>query len=492
MIRFSRTSQGIVAIAILLLAAVAVFYKEEIGTRFIGLVTPVEKIKAEFPRAYKLREYRAGSAVKMAGVVVGTITDIAQTDRGSSMVTMQLDHGTREKLGAAPRAVIRATLIVGGRYYVDLIPGGAGAFVGDLIPPERTQLPTELEGVLEASGGTELAKKGIRSSIHQFDGFLQQGGIDALHDVVTHAPDTLRPSGDVLAAMRGTRPDQDLTEMVTNLRSTAAGLDSRDGQIESIIGAVEGSTRALAAGSKPLAASIADMPGTLRATKAGLDDLNPTLDQLVVTAGNFRPAARALDPMLEELDPALANARPLLGDLRSLLRDARPLVEHLVPVTRGATEVSDNVGGSVLDRVNGPIADAVLSPWKGQGPYAGGGASGNPLYVEAGHLASRSAQVFGWHDKNGGFTRLSAGVGLNTLGGSAGQLSLEQYLEHLGMQQPAGPQAFAGRTGPLPSGPGTQTGPVRPALPQAPLVGPSDSGKSPLLLPLSPGGGGSR
>ena len=437
--RLSKTALGAVLLAVLVVLSSAVYYKEQIATFTSGLFGH-DTISAEFAENNQLVTYRHGGDVKIAGVRVGTVTDIEETERGTARVTMQLDDGVRERLGVIPSARIYPTLVLGGRYFIALQPGGEGTFTDDLIPLDRTSLPVELGDVLTAF--TPPAKKGMRTAISQMDGVLREGGSDALRDLMRGAPGTLEPAADVLRAFGGRHPD-DLTTLVHGMHAMGAAFTRRDTQVDELIAAVEGGTAALAAGSRPWADSLAAMPETMRVTRAGLADLQPTLEQLATTSRTFQPAARKLEPMLAALDPALAQTRLLLRDMRPVLRDAQPVVERMMPVTRESTEVFDDLSGPALDRLNGPITNAVLSPWKGTGPYQGGGASGNKLYEEAGYLASRAAQVFGWYDGTGAFGRLSVGVGLNTVGATGAHMSLEQYLEALGLQQPPGPQGYA-------------------------------------------------
>ncbi|MGH3520902.1 MAG: MlaD family protein [Haloechinothrix sp.] len=409
------------------------FQKVRIGT----LLSGDEEIKAEFSRHYKLKPY--ASDVKLAGVGVGTVSDVEKTDRGTFLVTMKLREEVKDKLGSQPSAAIRPTLVVGGIYYVALTPGGRpDAFADGPIPASRTSVPVELDRVL--SPVTPQAKSGLRTAVSQTDAALRAGGREAVKKLLRDAPGTLEPAGEVLESFRGTRPDTDLTALVTGLESTAATLTRNDGQLASIFDSFRGTTAAFAAARQPLARAVADGPRTLRVTRAGLADLQPTLDRLTDTAGRFRSSARELDPLLADLDPILARTRPLVSDLRELTEDARPVLRNLDPAARRATGVMSDVEDRVMDRVNGSFKKFVLSPWKGTGPYANGGNS-HELYKELSYLFVAGARVFQSHDANGSQGRLAAGVGGRTIGGATYPKSLEQYLEELfGIHQPPGPQ----------------------------------------------------
>jgi phospholipid/cholesterol/gamma-HCH transport system substrate-binding protein len=431
---------GLVVIAVVLVTTAMIYNKERIGTEAHRVFTSTDTVYADFATQPKVREFRAGSDVKLAGVKVGTVRDISSKEDGRSRVTMQLDGGTVEKLGEEPTATVRATLVLGGRYYVDLAPGGAsGTFAGDTIPVQRTSLPVEVGDVLHAVGSPE-AVRGIRASTRQLGAtFGSPGSRDTLRGLVRRAPGTLTPAADVLAGTLGTQPETDLTHVVTGLRSTAKSLTAKKGQLDDLITSVDAGTRALAGGSKPLADAIATMPQTLITAREGLLDLQPTLDQTARTAGEFRASARALDPLTAKLDPTLVSTRRFMNDLKPLLVDAQPLLQQLAPSAAKGTTVFANLNGPVLGRINGPIIKTINSPFTGTGRYAGNGGSGNRLYEELSYLGVYGAQDFGWHDKTGAVARVGPTVGL----ASAGALlpGSEQLLEMLGLQQPAGPQA---------------------------------------------------
>ncbi|MBA0127201.1 MCE family protein [Haloechinothrix sp. YIM 98757] len=429
----SRSTAGLLVLVLFFAFVAALYNKERITNTVAGMFADTTRVQAEFSRDYQLRDHK--SDVKMGGVIVGSAIGGEPSDSGSWIVTMQIDSEAAEKLGSSPSASVRPTLLLGGNYYVELRPGGGGEFDGETIPRERTSVPVELEHVL-AAVGSEEAKDGIRASVGQLDGVLRQGGSGALENLLETAPDVLPPTGDVLEATRGTRPARDLPELVAGFQSAADALTHREGQLGEILSSLEASTAALAEGSAPLAEAASTLPETLRTTRAGLRDLQPTVDQLISTAESARPTVRELDGLLAELDPVLERTRPFLENLRPLLDQARPVVEQLVPVSDESTRVLRDVEGPVLDRLEGPISDTVLSPWEGSGHYAGGGSSGNPLYVELGYLASRGADALSWNDGSGGHSRLSAGIAANSVGGSGTPKSLQQYLETLGLASP--------------------------------------------------------
>jgi phospholipid/cholesterol/gamma-HCH transport system substrate-binding protein len=434
---FSTKILGLIVIGAVLLGGVGAFSKDRIATWF----TPGDTINAEFSRDYKLVPYK--DVVKLAGVRVGEVTGVSKSDRGTTIVSMHVDSGVAQKLGDAPSAAIRPTLVVGGIYDVALTSGGLGNEFpsGGTIPLQRTSVPVELDRVLSTLD--RPAQRGLQTSIKQTEGTLAQGGQPSLQQLLHVAPGTFAPAGAVLSAANGTRPGTDIPQIVVGLERTAAVLNRRDGQLGSILDSLDKTTGALAAASRPLADTINKAPATLRTTRAGLADLQGTLDRLQDTAPAFEPSAKALTPVLDDLDPVLARTRPVVSDLNTLLKGTRPLVKQLDPTAGQVTQVLDDVKGPVLDRVNGPIMDTFNNPWHGTGIYNGGG-DDHKFYQEVAYLTSVGAGVFQYKDNNGGESRLMAGVGLNTPVGGTKNFSLYQWLVGLGaVPPPAGSQALA-------------------------------------------------
>lgn len=425
---------GIAVLLVILVVGIVAFQRDKVTT----FVQYPETVQAEFARGYKLENYT--SDVRVADVKVGKVTEVEETEHGTVLVTMGVDEAAAGTLGESPRAAIRPTTLLGGVYYVALTPGGGQGEPTEQIPVERTNIPVELGETLSAL--TPPAREGVQSSIGQLDATLREGGTEAARRLVREAPQTLGPAGNVLDAARGTRPDHDLTGAVSGLHRTGEVLTRTNGQLDAIFTDLNRSSTSLAAGRKPLAESLSTMPDTLRTARAGLGDLQGTLDRLTETATPLIPTVERLDSLLADLDPVLVRTRPVVNDARALVHEARPLVQGLLPTADHATQNLDNVGGPVLDRVNGPIKDLVLAPWKGTGAYEGGG-NDHRFYEEVGYLGVHGAKVFQTHDSNGAQGRLMAGVGTQTIGGGAFPMTLERYLETLGLNGPAGPQEDA-------------------------------------------------
>lgn len=403
-----------------LLVGAVLFTKSQIVTA----LTPGTSFDVHFAAQHGLRAHV--SKVKIAGVPVGVVTGIEPRAEGSALVTVKIDDDAAGQLGTAPSANLRPTTLLGGNYYVDLVPGGDdGAFVGT-IPAERTRLPVELNEVSHALQPDAL--EGMSSAISQLDATLGPNGRAAIDELLAEAPDTLRPAASVLGALRGTRPEQDLPRIVRGLESASAVLSRTEGQLDGILTDLGGTVDVLDRRSGDLARALRGMPEALASADDGITRLDATLARLRSSAGPLRALAGPLDNALERVDPVLVKARPVVNDLRVLLADARPAVQRLVPVATDATEVLSDVRGPVLQRANGPIKKRVLTPFRGSGPYENGG-SDKPLYEELAYLAANVDRASKTTDGNGAMIAFQTGVAPGSLGGLP--ISLEQLFRNL-------------------------------------------------------------
>lgn len=415
---------GTIFVVIAGVAALALFQKADI----LAALRPGETMDIHFAEAHRLRP--SVSEVKIAGVGVGIVRSVERADDGTTTVEVKVDDDVLDTLGTAPSARIRPATLLGGNYYVEIVPGGRRGESPGSIPVERTSLPVELDGL--ARSFPKDARRGVRTSITALDEVLGPQGSRALRDLMKTAPDTLEPTTEVLRGLQGTRPQTDLGTLVGGVESTSRVFSSENSRLGRTIDDLATMARVLEARRTDLARTTASMPGTLDQTSTMLNRLDGILTSLDATAEPARPSVRELDRLLERVDPVLAKARPVVRDLRGLLRDARPVVRDLVPIGNDLHASIDHVQGPVLDRVNGPILSAVRSPWSGTGEYAGGGAD-RLLYKEVGYMMSNLTAA-NMMDGNGSMISFLPGAGPGSVSGLP--FSLEEFFaEYAGSLQ---------------------------------------------------------
>jgi phospholipid/cholesterol/gamma-HCH transport system substrate-binding protein len=397
-------------------AAAALFQKADLA----AMMRPGETVDIHFAEAHRLRP--SVSEVKIAGVGVGIVRSVDREDDGSTTVSVKVDDDVLDSMGTSPSALIRPATVLGGNYYVEIVPGGRrGEFSGS-IPMERTSLPVELDGLTGAFPAR--ARQGARTSTKALDETLGSGGARALRDLVRTAPATLDSTSEVLRGFQGTRPHRDLRTLVPAVESTSRVFSGENVRLGAMIDDLATTVRVLDARRHDLALVSRTMPGSLDETARLLDRLDGVLDSLDATAEPARPAVRELARLLEHTDPVLVRARPVVRKLRGVLRDAQPLVRDLVPISSDFSATVGNVRGPVLDRLNGPILDQVLSPWRGTGEYAGGGAD-RPLYKELGYMFANLTAA-NMMDTSGSMISFLPGAGPGSLSGLP--FSLEEFL----------------------------------------------------------------
>jgi phospholipid/cholesterol/gamma-HCH transport system substrate-binding protein len=389
----SSVKIGVAFLVISAVAGWAAFNKIEVKQ----WLTPSETIKATFAAQRVIVPYY--SKVKVNFVPVGIVTGVDEQPDGSALITMQIDKDIPAKLGTAPSATIRPTTLLGGNYFVDLKAGGDRGEFHDTIPVSRTSLPVELDRLLATLQPNAMA--GTRGFIKKFDDTLAGGGREALQRLVSDVPGSIKPTGEVLDALRGTRPNRDLTDVVSGFETTARALTDKPGQLRAIATDLATTSQAFGNSAGAFSSALQQLPSSLDAADRGLRRLNTTLDTLRDTADDIRPTAKELGKTLDRLDPTVKDAIPVIHDLRDVLKDARPTVEDAVPATKNLTDVFDDLSGPVLNRVNGKVKDLVLGDYHGSanGPYAQTQTQ-KPIYQELGYMVAnldRSAVM----DRNG-------------------------------------------------------------------------------------------
>ena len=422
--RFSAPRVGVVVITFVMVLGATLFQKTQIMT----YLSPGDDLKVTFARDYQLRGHV--TKVKVAGVPVGLVTDVESRTDGTAIATLHLEKGIVAKLGDDPGAALRPTTLLGGNYYVELQPGGDPGRV-EAIGADRTTVPVELDRVLEVL--KPEARTSTRRTIRRLDDLLDKQGSAAIRDLVDDAPQTLRPLGDTLSAMRGEKP-VDLRKLVSSLDVAARTLDAQRDDLGTALAGTGDVSAALSAASPDVAAAVQDLPATLRTTRTGLKALDHSLGELRDVSDDALPTARKLSSTLRYLDPALHELRPVVRDLRPALDDLRPIVDDLVPSAVDATTVLDDIDGAPIDRVKGPILDTVNSDWSGTGMYAKGG-NDTVFYKQLGNLIAGMNNAGRMTDRNGSTIHFQPGFGIGSLSNTP--ISFEQLLMRLAYPQGA-------------------------------------------------------
>ncbi|MCW2800797.1 MAG: Phospholipid/cholesterol/gamma-HCH transport system substrate-binding protein [Aeromicrobium sp.] len=371
------------------------------------------------------------SKVKLAGLQVGVVTDVKH-EGGKSIVKMKVDRSALGSLGSSPSARIEPLTILGGEYSIELANGGTGTYDGTTIPEARTGSPVELDRILEAlPAKTRTSTRGL---IKNLSSTLDPDGRKSLRDIADVAPPVLHGADTFLVAAQGTSPSSDLNGLVSYLQDAAQQLKSRSSEVDGAIVGLDRTSRALAQSSASLSTTIDRLPATLDHTETGLTHLDTTLGKLQKTADELQPTAERAKPLIDQIDPLLKDARPVVAKLAPITRDAIPTVQQLIPTVRNAHGLLDNVGGTTLARIRGPVLDKLGKPWSGKAAgideYSKSGTgiqTGNKYYEEIAYMVTNLARASMTQDGQGSMLNFQAGVGA----GSLAPLTLDQALANL-------------------------------------------------------------
>jgi phospholipid/cholesterol/gamma-HCH transport system substrate-binding protein len=357
--RPTQVQVGVLVILLIVIVGAVLFDKQRLKTK----LSSGQTVKASFQRDYRLRPYI--SKVKVAGVMVGVVTNARHMSNGTAEISMKVQNGIKEKIGTAPSAKIRPATLLGGNYYIELIPGGErGTAPHGVIPVSRTTTPVEVDTVLTALRAPQ--RKAIQGVTKQLDDSLSQGGTRSLHQLTNAAPVPLRKSAVVLRAAEGTHPSSDLQHVVSGLESTAKGLTARQGQLGGSVKNLATVSSTLDKRSASVNLALSRAPSSLKNTTKGLSDLSTTLHALDRTSAVAGPAVTHLGKFLDHAQPALKSLRPVVSSLRPLMFDLRGTTQQLLPAVSSTQSVLDDVSGPVISRVNGPIVHTLVDPYRGK------------------------------------------------------------------------------------------------------------------------------
>lgn len=305
-------------------------------------------VKAEFAEVPGV-DPQSSHAVTIAGVEVGKITDWKATDRGSAVLTMELEPGHTVYDNA--HAVVRPKNPLNDMA-VEIDPGG---------PPGK---PLSGNEVLPVSQ-TERAIQ-AEEALRHLDERSQQALTDLLVEsdvALARAPENL-PVGlrETQGTLMGLEPvmrqlearRDNIRELVTALSNLAAAVGDNDERLTRLVGSTQHTLRTLANNDDALRTSIAQLPGLSSELRSALSDtqrlteqLNPTLDNLNAASDELPSALSRLNDTVGEIDstvdaaaPFVAKAKPVVEDLRPLVADVDDALSDARPVTRGLDEDS--------------------------------------------------------------------------------------------------------------------------------------------------------
>ena len=303
-------------------------------------------VTAEFDNAGQLVK---GSEVRVAGVAVGTVTDIKVTDAGTADVTFSVDDAYAP-LRVGTEATVKPTSLSGiANRFIDLQLGpdnGSEIADGGRIDADHTNTAVELDEVFslfDPSTRSSL-RKVIRGQAVQLrgEGVQLRRGIHYLNPALS--------TGSRLFEQL-TRDEPLLRRFLVDSSTLVHALAERRGDLTGVVSNLNATFGALGSQQASLADSVERLPPFLRRANTTFVNLRATLDDVDPLVNAAKPVATRLGPFLNEARVFARYGEPTIRDLSETIRspggnnDLIDLINSFPPLTRVALD-SQQVNGA--------------------------------------------------------------------------------------------------------------------------------------------------
>jgi phospholipid/cholesterol/gamma-HCH transport system substrate-binding protein len=269
-------------------------------------------VRAEFTDA---RGLLTGNRVLLNGATVGSVSSISLTDRGTAIVTFQLNPGIDPPRADAAATIRPVDLL--GDIYLSYSPGTSARPLVAPIALSHTENLPRLSDLLLAF--TPDARAGAQALIGELAQGLMDRGFD-LNKAALGMRSALA-AGDRLTAALGSQ-NATLGGLIDNAGGLASELATHRVDLSKMIGSF----------AQTLATTAAHAPMLDR----GLNQLAPTISELGATTGQLADTANALQPVAVQLGAATPGLTVALRRLQPFLAQARSVVALTHPALRTA------------------------------------------------------------------------------------------------------------------------------------------------------------
>src|SRR3954453_11969375 len=355
-------------------------------------------VTASFENAAQLVK---GNQVDVAGVPVGTISDISLSDDGQALVKMEISDSAYAPLPDGTHATIRSQSLSGiANRYVDLA------------------LPTQPDGKQISSGG-EITQADTTS----------EADLDQLS--TTLVPPTASPLQEVIRGFarsydgvgaKANRGFYYLNPFLSTSRRVFGELNSDQANLEGLVVDAAGLTSTLAARSPQISSLVSNLNGMLgtigsqqQSLASAVAQLPDFMRQFDTTAVNLRAALDDVQPLINATRPVARKLQPFTKRLRGFARDAVPTIKGLNGIIKKPGAANDLIE---LTRLQDPLAAIGVGPINRNGASRPGAlpASADALknsLDQISMLRAYSPELTGWFDDFGhsGFPDAFGGIG---------------------------------------------------------------------------------
>jgi phospholipid/cholesterol/gamma-HCH transport system substrate-binding protein len=275
---------------------------------------------------------KPNSAVRIAGVEVGKVTDVTAADpkTGEAKIEIEMmDKGL--PLHQDAQIKLRPRIFLEGNMFVDIQPGTPSAPVlksGGSIPAKQTAAPVQFESVLRTLQSDTRAD--LQTLLQEFSKGLDGGGAEAFNRSIPYWKPAYKYSSLANDATLGTEP-HDLSKLLRGQGKVFHSLSEDEGQIADLVTNLNTTFAAFASQDRNLRAAIPALDNVLKVGNPALASLNNALPSLRQFSRDALPSAKSSLPTIEASMPFVTQARGLVSkaELRGLAKDLRPTIPSL-------------------------------------------------------------------------------------------------------------------------------------------------------------------
>ena len=263
------------------------------------------------------------SDVRMAGVDVGKIENIAVTD-GKAHVTLQLDPKVAPLHQGATVTVRNKTMVE--ETYLEVADGrGEKIPSGQTLPGNAGRPSVQLDDVLTSLD--EPTRQSLGSALRSA-GAATEGTRTDVGRTMQGLGEVGRGGGDALHALAA--QSRSLEQVTGNTTALLHALDTREGRIAQVVQDSAALTNTVSANRQDVEALMRTLPPVLSSTNAASGELQRLAGSLAPVTSNIRVAAPDMSAALRELFATTNDLRGLLPSLNRTL-DGAPQTLHRVP-----------------------------------------------------------------------------------------------------------------------------------------------------------------
>ncbi|MEA2218619.1 MAG: phospholipid/cholesterol/gamma-HCH transport system substrate-binding protein [Solirubrobacteraceae bacterium] len=261
-----------------------------------------------------------GNQVKVAGVAVGSVQDVALTPDGQADITLSVSEDGYHPLRRGTRATIRQASLSGvANRYVDLQLGGADQRDipdGGTLGADATESAVDLDQIFNTFDPKTRAA--VSDSVRFLRDF-QAGSEDEANAALRYLNPALSSSSRLLQEVNRDRPD--LQRFVDETAKLVTDVSARDDALSGLVRNLATTASSLTSNGESLGEAVGLLPNVLRKANSTFVDLRGSLDDLTPLVDDAKPIVRdKLRPLLAQLRPFARDARPAVRDLSTIVR----------------------------------------------------------------------------------------------------------------------------------------------------------------------------